>query len=183
MKIYTRAGDTGETSLLGGKRVMKSDIRIEAYGTVDELIAFTGLLRDRDIKHEIKETLIMVQDRLMVCACILAADCDDCKTELPALKEQDVAFLEQEIDRMSEQVPPISSFLLPGGNETVSLCHVVRTICRRAERRVIALTGHGQVPVLVMNYLNRLSDYFFILSRYLSFEFQSDEIKWPSKVD
>ncbi|MBN2613631.1 MAG: cob(I)yrinic acid a,c-diamide adenosyltransferase [Bacteroidales bacterium] len=183
MKIYTKGGDTGETSLLGGKRVKKSDTRIEAYGTVDELIAFTGLLRDREVAPVIKNTLIRIQDRLMVCASILAADCDDCQTRIPALDEEDVIFLEQEIDRMSEIIPPIRSFILPGGNETVSLCHVVRTICRRAERRIIALEEQGTVPELVISYINRLSDYFFILSRFLSFEFQADEIKWPSKVD
>ena len=183
MKIYTKKGDSGNTSLIGGKRVSKSDKRIEAYGTVDELIAFTGLLRDQQIKDSIKTKLIEVQDKLMICASILAADCDDCKLKLPALHEEDITFLENEIDEMEKSLMPLQSFILPGGHQVVSICHVARTICRRAERRIAEVNMESQVPDILIKFINRLSDYFFVLSRYLSSDFQIDEIKWISKVD
>lgn len=183
MKIYTRTGDTGETSLLGGKRVLKSDKRIEAYGTVDELIAFVGLLRDQSVPAKISENLIRIQDKLMICASILASDCDDCKNRLPELKDKDVDFLESEIDAMTVKLPSLSSFILPGGHQAVSLCHIVRTVCRRAERRIVELQQTNHVPEIIIRFINRLSDYFFVLSRSLSSDFQLDEIKWISNVD
>ncbi|HJX71365.1 MAG TPA: cob(I)yrinic acid a,c-diamide adenosyltransferase [Bacteroidales bacterium] len=183
MKIYTRTGDTGETSLLGGKRVLKSDKRIEAYGTVDELIAFVGLLRDQSVPAKISENLIRIQDKLMICASILASDCDDCKNRLPELKDKDVDFLENEIDAMTVKLPALSSFILPGGHQAVSLCHIVRTVCRRAERRIVELQQTNHVPEIIIRFINRLSDYFFVLSRSLSSDFQLDEIKWISNVD
>ncbi len=183
MKIYTKGGDSGKTSLIGGKRVLKSDNRIEAYGTVDELIAFTGLLRDQDINESIRNKLIRIQDRLMVCASILAADCDDCNVKLPELHENDVVFLEKEIDAMERNISPLNSFVLPGGHPSVSLCHVARTICRRAERCIIKLDAENSVQAILIKYVNRLSDYFFVLARFLSSDFQIDEIKWISKVD
>lgn len=183
MKIYTKAGDKGQTMLIGGKRVLKSEKSIEAYGTVDELIAFTGLLRDHQLDNNIKSNLIQIQDVLMVCASILASDCDDCKVKIPELKESDIIFLEKEIDQMDGKIPPLQSFILPGGHQVVSLCHVVRTICRRAERRIVELGTESHVPETLLKYINRLSDYFFVLSRFLSADFQTDEIKWVPKFD
>ena len=183
MTIYTKAGDTGVTSLIGGKRVLKSDIRIEAYGTVDELIAFVGLLRDQPVSKDILNDLIKIQDKLMICAAILAADCDDCKDNIPELKQKDVDFLEKEIDDMTVRLTPLSSFILPGGHQAVSMCNVVRTVCRRAERRIIELNQTTVFPEIIIRYINRLSDYFFVLSRLLSSDYQIDEIKWVSNVD
>jgi len=168
---------------LGGKRVLKSDKRIEAYGTVDELIAFVGLLRDQSVPAKISENLIRIQDKLMICASILASDCDDCKNRLPELKDKDVDFLESEIDAMTVKLPSLSSFILPGGHQAVSLCHIVRTVCRRAERRIVELQQTNHVPEIIIRFINRLSDYFFVLSRSLSSDFQLDEIKWISNVD
>ena len=168
---------------MGGKRVLKSDKRIEAYGTVDELIAFVGLLRDQSVPAKISENLIRIQDKLMICASILASDCDDCKNRLPELKDKDVDFLESEIDAMTVKLPSLSSFILPGGHQAVSLCHIVRTVCRRAERRIVELQQTNHVPEIIIRFINRLSDYFFVLSRSLSSDFQLDEIKWISNVD
>ena len=182
-KIYTKSGDSGETSLLGGKRVSKSDKRIEAYGTVDELIAFIGLFKDQNINPEIKQDQLYIQDKLMVCASLLAADNDDNKTKLPRLKEEDIVFLESAIDNMSSKLSPLTSFILPGGHQTVSLCHVIRTVCRRAERRVIEIQEINKKIKIVIRFLNRLSDYFFMLSRLLSIDFQVDEIKWKPNID
>ena len=183
MTIYTKGGDTGETSLPGGKRVLKSDIRIEAYGTVDELIAFIGLLRDQPVREKISNDLIKIQDKLMICAAILAADCNECQDSIPELKEKDVDFLENEIDAMTVKLPPLKSFILPGGHQVVSYCNVVRTICRRAERRIIELYQTNEFPEIIIRFINRLSDYFFLLSRLLSSDYQIDEIKWISNVD
>ena len=183
MKIYTKSGDTGETSLRGGRRVLKSDQRIEAYGTIDELIAFIGLLRDQTVTEKIIRDLIHIQDKLMVCASMLAADFEDSKHMLPALEDRDVSFLEHEIDAITDLLPSLNTFILPGGHQAVSLCHIVRTVCRRAERRIIDLRQSHSVPEIVIRYINRLSDYFFILSRSLSIDFQIDEIKWVSDVD
>ena len=183
MTIYTKGGDTGETSLIGGKRVLKSDIRIEAYGTVDELIAFVGLLRDQPVSTKISNDLIKIQDKLMICAAILAADCDDCKDNIPELKVKNVDFLEKEIDAMIVKLPPLNLFILPGGHQVVSVCNVVRTVCRRAERRIIELHRTNDFPEIIIRYINRLSDYFFVLSRLLSADYQVNEIKWVSNVD
>jgi cob(I)alamin adenosyltransferase len=183
MKIYTKKGDTGVTSLIGGRRVSKSDKRIEAYGTVDELIAFIGLLRDQPVGKKVSDDLILIQDKLMICASVLAADCDDCKVKLPEIKTKDVDFLEKKIDAISTELPSLNSFILPGGHQAVSLCNVIRTVCRRAERRTIELRQSDKVNTVVIQYLNRLSDYFFILTRLLSSDFQVDEIKWPSNID
>jgi cob(I)alamin adenosyltransferase len=183
MKIYTKTGDTGETSLTGGRRVLKSSKRIEAYGTLDELIAFIGLLRDQPLHAKTSADMIKIQDMLMICASILAADCKDCDEGIPMLKDKHVDFLESEIDAMTANLPSLNSFILPGGHQTVSLCHVVRTVCRRAERRIIELQQTDHVPEIINRFINRLSDYFFVLSRSLSSEFQIDEIKWISNVD
>lgn len=182
MKIYTKTGDKGETSLIGGKRVQKYHERIEAYGAVDELIAYIGLIRDQDIKEEYMKTLISVQDKLMTCAAIIAADCEDCKIKIPDIKIDDVLFLEEEIDSLNETLVPLNSFILPGGHAIVSYCHIARCVCRRAERLVIRLKKNLYVPETLMAYLNRLSDYLFVFSRKLAAEFHCTEIKWQPKL-
>ncbi len=178
MKIYTKTGDTGKTSLIGGKRVLKSDDRIEAYGTVDELIAYCGLLRDSYPNEHYHEVLIVIQDRLMVAASLLAADGDEFKEGLPKIYEKDIVFLEKEIDLMEAQLTPLRSFVLPGGHPVVSHCHVARTICRRAERKTILLSEITHSDTLVIKYLNRLSDFLFVLSRLISKELNAVEIPW-----
>lgn len=182
MKIYTKTGDNGKTSLIGGTRVAKSHERLEAYGTLDELISWTGLLRDHDIDQQIKKVLLEVQDRLMTASSLLATDSPDSYEGLPKLIQPDIEFLEKEIDRMETGLPPLRSFILPGGNRTVSHCHIARTICRRAERIVIKLSERFDVDTLIIRYINRLSDYFFMLSRRLSFDLQADEVSWKPRL-
>ncbi len=182
MKIYTKTGDKGETSLIGGKRVPKYHPRIEAYGTIDELISFIGLLRDQNLERNIIELLLNIQDKLMVCAAILATDCEDCKINIPSIQVEDISNLEKEIDAMQASLPSLNSFLLPGGHKAVSLCHVLRTICRRAERSTLKLSDELFVPELVLTYLNRLSDFFFVLSRKLTVDFKSVEYLWKPKL-
>ena len=182
MKIYTKTGDSGKTSLLCGKRVSKHDVRIEAYGTVDELISWVGLLRDQDTDSDISRTLIQVQDRLMICASLLAADCDSCRQRIPAMQETYVRDLESAIDTMEQELKPLSSFILPGGHTIVSWCHISRNVCRRAERKVTLLYGDQPEDELVVKYLNRLSDYLFVLSRKICKDFNVDEIPWDHKL-
>jgi cob(I)alamin adenosyltransferase len=182
MKIYTRTGDSGTTSLICGKRVSKHDIRLEAYGTVDELISWIGLLRDQEIDPEIVRFLIQVQDRLMISASILAADCDNCRARIPSLKEEDIKDIENEIDRMEEELVPLHSFILPGGHTIVSWCHIARNVCRRAERNVLKLSAGNSVDKDVIKYLNRLSDYLFVLSRKLGKELKINEIPWKPEL-
>lgn len=181
MRVYSKTGDKGTTSLLGGKRVPKYHLRIEAYGTLDELIAYIGLIRDQKVSNHVRNELISVQDRLMVCASLLAADCDDCQQQLPGLHETDIATLEQQIDRMDAELPPLGSFVLPGGHTTVSYCHIARNVCRRAERKAIRLREEVEFSDLVIRYLNRLSDYLFVLSRKLSKDLHVEEVKWIPK--
>jgi cob(I)alamin adenosyltransferase len=178
MKVYTRTGDKGQTSLIGGKRVLKSHERIEAYGTVDELMAYIGLVRDLTETEKEKQFLTHVQDRLMVCASALAADCEDCGYKIPEIDDADIDELEKEIDLMEAQLEPLSSFILPGGHPLVSHCHIARTICRRAERNVVRLAENFFVPGKVTRYINRLSDYLFVLSRLLTKNLNIKEIPW-----
>ena len=182
MKIYTKTGDKGSTSLIGGARVPKYHPRIEAYGTVDELMAFVSLLRDQDISDHWKGVLLEVLDRLMSCASILAADCSDCKVKIPEIPYSDIEFLEREIDSIDSQLEPLTSFVLPGGHQTVSLCHVARTVCRRAERISISLAEDTPVPENLIKYLNRLSDFLFMLSRILAKELKIEQIPWRPRV-
>ncbi len=182
MKIYTKTGDQGMTSLIGGKRVKKNNIRIEAYGTVDELIAHIGVVRDMQQNAETSEDLIHIQDLLMVCAAILASDCDDCKREIPKLSEEAIVWVEKKIDSMEKKLRPITQFVLPGGHPAVSFTHVARTVCRRAERCVLSLSEISAVPEAILPFLNRLSDYLFVLSRFLSLEFQAVEIHWNTRL-
>ena len=178
MKIYTKTGDKGTTSLIGGKRVPKYHKRIEAYGTIDELMAFTGMLYDQMEQKNHKQFLLEIQDRLMTCATILAADCDDCDFKLPLIYDTDIELLEKEMDKLQEDLPRLTNFILPGGHTTVSFCHIARTVCRRAERLTIIVNEEDGNADMVVKYLNRLSDYFFILSRKLSIELKSEEITW-----
>lgn len=181
-KVYTRTGDKGQTSLIGGTRVSKSDIRIEAYGTVDELNSFIGLLRDQIPQHEQHQTLIKIQRELFVVGALLAEDKEKNKMKLPELKADAATFLENEIDRMDEHLPPMKHFVLPGGHPAVSAAHVCRTVCRRAERRVIDLSFNQSGLEHIIQYLNRLSDYLFVLSRKLAYDFKADEVPWiPEK--
>lgn len=182
MKLYTKTGDKGTTSLIGGKRVPKYHPRIETYGTVDELIAFTGLLRDQPVDSHTKELLVTIQDKLMNCASILAADCSDCNVRVPTVEDSDIKRLEKEIDEMDSVLEPITSFVLPGGHQTVSICHVCRTVCRRAERLSTKLAEETPLPENVVIYLNRLSDFFFVLSRKIAKELNIDQIKWQPNI-
>ncbi len=182
MKIYTRTGDKGNTSLIGGKKVPKSHLRIESYGTVDELIAHIGMLRDLWNNEETGRMLLDIQDRLMTCAAILATDCEDCKLAIPEMHEQDITDLEKAIDEMELVLPPLKSFVLPGGHVASSQCHIARTVCRRAERQIIRLSSELFVPDTVIRYMNRLSDYLFVLSRKVLHDFKLTDIPWKPKL-
>jgi cob(I)alamin adenosyltransferase len=181
MKIYTKSGDKGETSLYGGKRVSKSDIRIEAYGTVDEVNSYIGLLGDLEVNKNRKLLLKEIQDRLFTIGSTLAADPDKLKLKKPDLLESDIELLEKEIDRLQEQLPEMKSFILPGGHEHVSFCHLARTVCRRAERIVVLLAETDSVETSIIMYLNRLSDYLFVLSRKMAMELGAEEIPWKPR--
>jgi len=178
MKIYTKTGDKGTTSLISGMRVPKYHKRIEAYGTIDELMAFTGMLYDQIATKNHKIVLLEIQDRLMTCATILAADCENCDFKLPILNDADIELLEKEIDKLQAELPLLTNFILPGGHTTVSACHIARTVCRRAERLTIIVNEEDEHAGMVVKYLNRLSDYFFVLSRKLSTELNCEEITW-----
>jgi cob(I)alamin adenosyltransferase len=183
MKIYTKTGDKGQTSLIGGTRVPKHHSRIEAYGTVDELNSFVGLIRDHNhVENHINKTLLEIQDRLFTLEAHLAEDPNGVLTrKLPQLNDQDVVLLENEIDRMNESLPELTSFILPGGHPLVSYCHVARTVCRRAERVCIMMAESYEVPAIDLQYLNRLSDYFFVLARYFGFLTKSTESPWKPR--
>jgi cob(I)alamin adenosyltransferase len=181
MKIYTKTGDKGQTSLIGGTRVPKHHIRIEAYGTIDELNSWTGLLRDTVTDASVKELLIEIQDRLFTIGSILASDPEKSKMKLPELHAEDITRLEKAIDEIDAIVPPMKSFVLPGGHEIVSHCHIARCVCRRAERNVIHLSETAAVADLVIQYLNRLSDYLFMLSRKLTHDLGAEEIPWKPR--
>jgi cob(I)alamin adenosyltransferase len=185
MKVYTKTGDTGTTALFGGTRVPKHHIRIESYGTVDELNSHIGLIRDQDINQLYKNVLIEVQDRLFTVGAILATppEKEILKSGEKRLKnlgiiESDIEFLENEIDTMEDSLPPMTHFVLPGGHTTVSYCHIARCVCRRAERLATHLNEIEPTDEYVIKYLNRLSDYLFVLARKLSFDLQADEVKW-----
>ncbi len=182
MKVYTKTGDKGNTALFGGKRVPKNHHRIEAYGTVDELNSWIGLIRDQDIDEQAKQTLVEIQDRLFTLGAELAADPDKPKLKKPDLFESDIEFLEKEMDRMDESLEPMKHFVLPGGHTTVSYCHVGRCVCRRAERLVVAMSTIESVDDLIIQYLNRLSDYLFVLSRKLSADLDAKEIPWKPRL-
>lgn len=181
-KIYTKTGDKGQTSLIGGTRLPKHHIRIEAYGTVDELNSFIGLIRDSVSEKELFDLLIEIQDRLFTMGSLLAADPEKNKMQLPQLNESDVVALEKAIDKMNETLPEMKSFVLPGGHTTVSHCHIARCVCRRAERAVLKLAENEKVDEITYKYLNRLSDYLFVLSRKLIQDFKANEIPWKPRM-
>ncbi len=181
-KIYTKTGDKGQTSLIGGTRVPKHHIRIETYGTVDELNSYIGLIRDQQIDENSRRILIEIQDRLFTIGSSLASDPEKSKIKIPDLKEEDITLLEKEMDKMDEVLPELRSFVLPGGHTTVSFCHIARCVCRRAERLTIHLSENDFVSDLVIKYLNRLSDYLFMLSRKLSQDLHAQEIPWKPRM-
>ena len=178
MKIYTRAGDRGTSTLLGGNIVPKDHPRLEAYGTLDELNAWIGLIRDQLTEDAMRETLMRIQDRLMVGSAVLASEKKEAPVALPELLEADVIFLEEEIDRMDQELQPLQSFILPGGHTTVSYCHLARTTCRRAERHSIQFMKNSDQTGLLVKYLNRLSDYLFTLARKMASDLKIEEIPW-----
>jgi cob(I)alamin adenosyltransferase len=179
MKIYTRTGDDGNTSLAGGRRVPKFHPRLEAYGSVDELISWIGLLRDFSGNDNRRDILIYIQDQLMRCAATLASEGDDpVKTGEYLPDKTCISVIEDEIDRMEAKLPPIRNFVLPGGHVLVSYCHIARCVCRRTERSVLKLNSTEKIPDILPKFLNRLSDYLFILCRLLSLELDIKEINW-----
>ena len=182
MKIYTKTGDKGQTSLFGGKRVAKHALRIDAYGTVDELNSYIGLIRDQDIDKNSIETLIEIQDRLFTLGSILATEPGNTKVKVPQLNPEDIVLLENEIDKMNEHLPEMRSFVLPGGHTTVSYCHITRCVCRRAERIVSHLSETEEIDAIVIQYLNRLSDYLFVLARKIVVDKAVDEVPWKPRM-
>lgn len=190
MKIYTKTGDKGTTALFGGTRVPKHHIRIDSYGTVDELNSHLGLIRDQDIDNHYKDVLIDIQDRLFTVGAILATDPEKAtlkngkdRLNIPKISEADISKLEQEMDTMNESLPPMTHFVLPGGHQTVSFCHIARCVCRRAERLASALNDLEPFQPESLKYLNRLSDYLFVLARKLSLDLQAEEVKWIPKKE
>ncbi len=176
-KIYTKTGDKGETSLFGGKRLPKYHIRIEAYGTVDELNSHIGLVRDSIQDGHQKKLLKDIQDRLFAIGSSLASDPDK-NMITPDIKESDIEILEQAMDEMDAELPALKNFILPGGHPVVSYCHIARCVCRRAERNTVALAVNEAVEQLVIQYLNRLSDYLFILGRKIAQDLGAEEVVW-----
>lgn len=180
-KIYTKTGDRGETSLLGGRRVPKYHLKIEAYGTADELNSFIGLLCDQNMDASYRSVLLSIQEKVFVAESLLACDAG-CKPEnLPVITEEDILFLEKEIDAMNEELPDLEHFILPGGNPAVSSAHVCRCVCRRTERIVIQLSEQERVNERVIQFFNRLSDYFFVLARKIAYDAGIGDIEWKGK--
>ena len=182
MKIYTKTGDQGTTALFGGKRVSKADLRIETYGTVDELNSWIGVLRDQEVNQKRKGLLVEIQDRLFTIGSILATEPGNTKVRIPSLQEDDVALLEKEMDEMDAQLQPMRFFVLPGGHPAISFGHVARTVCRRAERLVITLHEQEPVDPMVIKYVNRLSDYLFVLCRKVTAELNAEETPWKPRM-
>jgi cob(I)alamin adenosyltransferase len=182
MKIYTKTGDKGTTALFGGKRVSKADLRIDTYGTVDELNSWIGLVRDQSVNEVRKDFLVAIQDRLFTIGSILATEPGNTKVKIPALADDDIEIVEKEIDAMDSQLPPMRFFVLPGGHPSVSFCHIARTVCRRCERLTIALHNQEPVDEKVIRYLNRLSDYLFVLARKMGAELNIEDTPWKPKM-
>jgi cob(I)alamin adenosyltransferase len=182
-QIYTKAGDKGKTGLIGGTIVPKHHFRLEAYGTVDELNAQIGLIRAFSGENETTEVLPRIQEQLFMIGAYLATD--DTISELRSklnCDEAEIEFLEKEMDRMDASLPPLKNFILPGGHPSAAQCHIARTVCRRAERRISQMAAENKIDPWILRYLNRLSDYFFILSRFLAKHFDNDEIRWEPKL-
>lgn len=182
MKIYTKTGDKGYTSLIGGTRVPKHHVRIETYGTVDELNSYMGIIRDQEITPEQKDMLKEIQDRLFTIGSSLASDPEKSKMKIPDLHTSDIELLEQQIDKMNEDLPELRHFILPGGDQAVSFCHIARCVCRRAERICVNLAEISSVDEQVIIYLNRLSDYLFVLARKLCHDRKIPENQWIPRI-
>lgn len=180
MKIYTKTGDSGTTGLFGGKRLPKNHLRIEAYGTVDELNSYIGLVRDVTTDDGTRNSLKSIQDRLFTIGSNLASDPDK-NVITPDLNIADIEVLEKAMDEMNETLPALRNFILPGGHTTVSFCHIARCVCRRSERLVVALHENEPVEPLILKYLNRLSDYLFVLARKLGQDLGAEEVNWNSR--
>ncbi|HNU88445.1 MAG TPA: cob(I)yrinic acid a,c-diamide adenosyltransferase [Ferruginibacter sp.] len=185
IKIYTKTGDLGKTSLIGGTKVAKNNIRIEAYGTIDELNSYIGLTADHLLHEHSKNILKEIQDRLFTIGSSLACDPDkEPLLKIPDLKETDIELLEKEIDKMNEELAPMKSFILPGGHPAISTTHVTRCVCRRAERLCVNMKEHDLfVEPLVIKYLNRLSDYLFVLARYAGHLLGVKDIPWKPRIN
>jgi len=184
MKVYTKTGDKGKTSLIGGTRVSKYSTRIESYGTVDELNSYVGLLRDSIDDKNIVAQLLEIQDRLFTMGSSLATDPEKSRMKLPSLHASDITFLENKIDEMDATLEPMKKFILPGGHPVVSYCHIARCVCRRAERLVVGIIQEDEnLDEFVLPYLNRLSDYLFELSRYMSKQLNAVETSWIARVE
>lgn len=188
MKIYTKTGDKGTTALFGGTRVPKHHIRIDSYGTVDELNSYIGLIRDQDIDNHYQHVLMEIQDLLFTVGAVLATDPEKetlkngkDRLNISRISEDNITVLEREMDTMNAELPPMTHFVLPGGHQTVSFCHIARCVCRRAERLASALYEIAPFDENTLKYLNRLSDYLFVLARKLSNDLQANEIKWIPK--
>jgi cob(I)alamin adenosyltransferase len=178
MKIYTRGGDDGTTSLMGGRRLPKYSLRIDSYGTVDELIAWLGLIRERKEISELSEDITYLQGQLMCAAAALATDATNPPKREVIPEEKSIPHLESLIDKMEESLPKLTSFILPGGGDTASYCHIARCVCRRAERAVVHLASEEVVPSIVTRLLNRTSDFLFVLARYSAYKSEKEDIKW-----
>ena len=180
MKIYTKTGDSGTTSLFGGKRISKDDLRIESYGTIDELNSFIGLLNTSFSDGDQNTVLYDIQNRLFDIGSSLA--CDPEKPLMtPDIRDEDIAALEYAMDKMDDQLQPLRNFILPGGSSSVAYAHVCRTVCRRAERRLVSLSQDSAVDSKIIIYINRLSDYFFILGRYIAHYENIKEVIWKGR--
>ncbi|MDP5092661.1 MAG: cob(I)yrinic acid a,c-diamide adenosyltransferase [Polaribacter sp.] len=190
MKIYTKTGDEGTTALFGGTRVHKNNLRIESYGTVDELNAYIGLIKDQEISQDVKKSLLKIQHDLFTLGAMLATPPEketlkngSERLNIPKIDAASIVFLENEIDQMETTLPQMTHFILPGGHTTVSFCHIARCVCRRAERLTVALHEEEPFTHTILMYLNRLSDYLFVLARKLSQDLSIAEIKWiPEKL-
>ena len=188
MKIYTKTGDKGTTALFGGKRVSKNHLRIESYGTVDELNSYIGLIKDQEIDHQTKNILVKIQNDLFTLGSMLATPLENEilkngkeRLNIPKINTKSVTYLENTIDEINSKLPQMTHFILPGGHPIVSHCHVARCICRRSERLTTLLNEQEPINSLVLKYLNRLSDFLFVLARKLSFDMDVDELKWVPK--
>jgi cob(I)alamin adenosyltransferase len=188
MKIYTKTGDNGTTALFGGTRVKKYNSRIESYGTVDELNSYLGLIKDQEISDEAKASLLKIQNELFTLGAMLATPPEketlkngEERLNIPKIDDTSILFLENEIDKMDAVLPQMTHFVLPGGHQAVSFCHIARCVCRRAERLSVELNDEEPLNENILKYLNRLSDYLFVLARKLSFDLKIEEIKWIPK--
>ena len=181
MRVYTRTGDDGTTGLIGGTRVKKYDLRLEAYGTIDELNSWIGLIRSQQIRVEDIADLIEIQNKLFVIGARLATETvNEDQSFKFSCCDSDILYLEKRMDHILDTLPQLNNFLLPGGSNAVSYCHIARTICRRAERRVYQLSSANPMPAELLKYLNRLSDYLYVLSRKVASDTGIEEIPWKS---